>query len=626
MMWLRDTLKNYMNREDILPRLKERWIQDRKLFYGNEAADLKIEEDQKILERVRESNKLIFLFKLEVLIEKEWAEIVSMTRRDNSAASQTKSNNLAKETQESGEAVPAGETTSSGGINQPLTYLEDIHIFALANLLRRPIIVLAQEFYRNIEPIRLRGIYLPLLVSAKNTVKDPILIGYHSNHFVPLMFALDDRDRERIRSSRESDKDEIPLHYNKEYFYLYNVDAVQDSTHASRDPIGFREKVNQMIKPSPNDIINDDTFKRQEHVFYNLLPLCYSDFSMMKIHFQLDDEKKKEMRLLKAYLILLSISYDFAELDRSHQSEIRDKFDHKDVLCCSLTHDSKVTLKNGVSSYLDFLNQSIKSTRSVREDDSSLWPKANRSVLGSLVNRESPIAAAGLNNYSSDNSIYAKSNSLLYNNSALKNYCKNSTCVNEGFARYNDFCLKCYERIEQERPASSNNRYVIKQEPANENVQSSRQSLNVCANLKCQAVIVSSQFRHNDSPSRYCDRCRKEKKDLEYESTNKSSYTIPVYSTNRQPSGPTEIPIKFETNRNPTRSTNAENMYSGYNRSYPMQSDTLNYDSSLNSRYRTFPVRRRVSCTYCHKEFYVDSNLPHTPNFCDQCLAYFNNR
>lgn len=52
MLWLRDTLKNYMNREDILPKLKERWIQDRKLFYGNEAADLKIEEDQKILERV----------------------------------------------------------------------------------------------------------------------------------------------------------------------------------------------------------------------------------------------------------------------------------------------------------------------------------------------------------------------------------------------------------------------------------------------------------------------------------------------------------------------------------------------------------------------------------------------
>ncbi|KAK3097969.1 hypothetical protein FSP39_014886 [Pinctada imbricata] len=70
--------------------------------------------------------------------------------------------------------------------------LEGIHVYALANVMRRPIIILADRTARSVyghsmQENRLSGIYLPLEWSKDRISKNPIIIGYNLNHFAPLV-------------------------------------------------------------------------------------------------------------------------------------------------------------------------------------------------------------------------------------------------------------------------------------------------------------------------------------------------------------------------------------------------------------------------------------------------------
>jgi OTU domain-containing protein 7 len=63
---------------------------------------------------------------------------------------------------------------------------------ALAHVLRRPIIVVAETMLRDSEgvalaPIPFGGIYLPFEVSASQCHRTPLLLAYHSAHFSPLV-------------------------------------------------------------------------------------------------------------------------------------------------------------------------------------------------------------------------------------------------------------------------------------------------------------------------------------------------------------------------------------------------------------------------------------------------------
>ncbi|XP_067016444.1 OTU domain-containing protein 7B-like [Acropora muricata] len=73
-----------------------------------------------------------------------------------------------------------------------LESLEDIHVFVLAHVLRRPIIIIADQFLYGfggeaIAPIPFGGIYLPLECDAKNCFKSPLVLAFDSAHFSPLV-------------------------------------------------------------------------------------------------------------------------------------------------------------------------------------------------------------------------------------------------------------------------------------------------------------------------------------------------------------------------------------------------------------------------------------------------------
>ncbi|XP_068087762.1 tumor necrosis factor alpha-induced protein 3-like isoform X2 [Hyperolius riggenbachi] len=75
--------------------------------------------------------------------------------------------------------------------------LEEIHIFVLVNILRRPIVVLSDNVFRSLEsgtsfsPLNVSGIYLPLHWPAQECYKFPIVLGYDSQHFAPLVTIKD---------------------------------------------------------------------------------------------------------------------------------------------------------------------------------------------------------------------------------------------------------------------------------------------------------------------------------------------------------------------------------------------------------------------------------------------------
>lgn len=68
-------------------------------------------------------------------------------------------------------------------------FLTQIHLFVLAHVIRRPIVVYAHT-EQDDSPCRFRGIYLPLEWPEAECEKIPILLGYHQSHFVPLVYHL----------------------------------------------------------------------------------------------------------------------------------------------------------------------------------------------------------------------------------------------------------------------------------------------------------------------------------------------------------------------------------------------------------------------------------------------------
>ncbi|XP_015594248.1 ubiquitin thioesterase trabid isoform X2 [Cephus cinctus] len=75
---------------------------------------------------------------------------------------------------------------------QPGSALEQLHVFALAHILRRPIIVYGVKYVKSfrgedIGYARFEGVYLPLLWELSFCIRSPIALGYTRGHFTALV-------------------------------------------------------------------------------------------------------------------------------------------------------------------------------------------------------------------------------------------------------------------------------------------------------------------------------------------------------------------------------------------------------------------------------------------------------
>lgn len=118
---------------------------------------------------------------------KEWDEIVALASaepRNNKNGSRRRSMVIEKQS----------SLSCADSIDGNATYdsLEEIHVLALAYVLRRPIIVIADIVLRDINgealaPITFGGIYLPLDIPQSECHKVPLLLAYDTAHFSALV-------------------------------------------------------------------------------------------------------------------------------------------------------------------------------------------------------------------------------------------------------------------------------------------------------------------------------------------------------------------------------------------------------------------------------------------------------
>ncbi|XP_070568576.1 tumor necrosis factor alpha-induced protein 3-like [Ptychodera flava] len=88
-------------------------------------------------------------------------------------------------------ADPGRRPAAEDGL--PYQCLDEFHIFVMANILRRPIIVAAENMWRDfdgrsLQPQNFGGIYLPLCWEPKDCSKTPVFLAYNVMHFTPLVF------------------------------------------------------------------------------------------------------------------------------------------------------------------------------------------------------------------------------------------------------------------------------------------------------------------------------------------------------------------------------------------------------------------------------------------------------
>jgi len=136
---------------------------------------------------------------------------------------------------------------------ESLDSLESIHVYALSNLLCRPIIVVSEDFLkdadgRDVAPIPFGGIYLPLEQDIKKCFKYPLVLAYESSHFSSLVPA--DGDDKWINGDKLSSS--VPLQA-KDLSFLpvkYAIDpgsswdmVQDDSMKEERDELTLQDKI-----------------------------------------------------------------------------------------------------------------------------------------------------------------------------------------------------------------------------------------------------------------------------------------------------------------------------------------------------------------------------------------------
>ncbi|XP_068426374.1 OTU domain-containing protein 7B isoform X3 [Clinocottus analis] len=99
--------------------------------------------------------------------------------------------------------------------------LEEFHVFVLAHVLRRPIVVVADTMLRDsggeaFAPIPFGGIYLPLEVPAAKCHRSPLVLAYDQAHFSALV-SMEQRDNVKDQAVviplTDSEHKMLPLHF-----------------------------------------------------------------------------------------------------------------------------------------------------------------------------------------------------------------------------------------------------------------------------------------------------------------------------------------------------------------------------------------------------------------------------
>ena len=135
--------------------------------------------------------------------------------------------------------------------------LETIHVYALANLLCRPIIVLSESMLKDAEghpiaPIPFGGIYLPLEKDVTQCYKYPLILAYESSHFSALVPADGDNmfSGEKLSSSiplQEKNLSFLPIKFSTDPGSTWDM-VQEDSVKEEKPEMTLQEQILMLRK------------------------------------------------------------------------------------------------------------------------------------------------------------------------------------------------------------------------------------------------------------------------------------------------------------------------------------------------------------------------------------------
>uniref|UniRef100_A0A2K6BJD3 Ubiquitin thioesterase ZRANB1 n=1 Tax=Macaca nemestrina TaxID=9545 RepID=A0A2K6BJD3_MACNE len=134
--------------------------------------------------------------------------------------------------------------------SQPGASLEQTHIFVLAHILRRPIIVYGVKYYKSFRGetlgyTRFQGVYLPLLWEQSFCWKSPIALGYTRGHFSALVAMENDGYGNRGAGANLNTDDDVTI------TFLPLVDSERKLLHVhflSAQELGNEEQQEKLLR------------------------------------------------------------------------------------------------------------------------------------------------------------------------------------------------------------------------------------------------------------------------------------------------------------------------------------------------------------------------------------------
>ncbi|XP_026856084.2 ubiquitin thioesterase zranb1-B isoform X2 [Electrophorus electricus] len=134
--------------------------------------------------------------------------------------------------------------------SQPGASLEQTHIFVLAHILRRPIIVYGVKYYKSFRGetlgyTRFQGVYLPLLWEQSFCWKSPIALGYTRGHFSALVAMENDGYDNRGAGANLNTDDDVTV------TFLPLVDSERKLLHIhflSAQEMGTEEQQERLLR------------------------------------------------------------------------------------------------------------------------------------------------------------------------------------------------------------------------------------------------------------------------------------------------------------------------------------------------------------------------------------------
>ncbi|XP_073959881.1 OTU domain-containing protein 7B-like isoform X2 [Choristoneura fumiferana] len=334
--------------------------------------------------------------------------------------------------------------------------LEQLHVFALAHVMRRPVIVFADVALRDfrgdpIAPIPFGGIYLPLELAPEVCSKAPILLAYDAGHFSALVPC----------EPLPTDGARVPL----------------EDQAGNAMPIRFNV--------DPGEDFCWDTEPEQKTI-NNLLPdenqraaMLYAYLDLERVECLSQSQPPEELRRsldalsTKSSKQLNSVAKQFGSIGRSMSSKLKKNFGSMakltgksgsqsnpeeslmrrqstcEVLCCRVLAARAPVQEEMVKNYLNEAWIGYTAEKNRKEQTGPSQPRygTGRSQFYAEADRTSHEVARGLANKptksAQDRTLYLSKSTFYDDRPPSPKPCKAPLCMYYGSPANNDYCSRC---------------------------------------------------------------------------------------------------------------------------------------------------------------------------------------